>query len=222
LVISKETPDIHVKWFKTHHGHDLNPGHIGLTSPEKMDIARQLKIGVPKRKVLQNLQEDFPSHPDLIRPIHLTKMIDLHNIMKKYNVDGDVKLDPNDAISVDAMVKKIELNKDYGVLIYKAQGIVSEDYPGVPANEFLLAYMSETQENMLKTYGGNIICVDGTHGMNGYGIEMSTLMVIDDEFQGFPVLFFYHTSKHTDIYTLLFEKLKERTGGIQCKVFIVR
>jgi len=89
-VCTKKT-EIIVKWHKTHQGHDLHPGHIGLSSPEKMDIARQLKMGVPKRKVLQNIQEDFPDHPDLVRPIHLTKIYNLHNIMKKYSIERNVR-----------------------------------------------------------------------------------------------------------------------------------
>jgi hypothetical protein len=42
---------------------------------------------------------------------------------------------------------------------------------------------------MLRTYGTEIICIDGTHGTNAYGFELSTIVVLDDQHQGFPVLF---------------------------------
>lgn len=33
------------------------------------------------------------------------------------------------------------------------------------------------------------ICIDGTHGMNAYGFELITLLVLDDIREGFPCAF---------------------------------
>ncbi|KAJ8970809.1 hypothetical protein NQ314_001022 [Rhamnusium bicolor] len=39
---------------------------------------------------------------------------------------------------------------------------------------------------MLKTFGKNTVCVDSTHGLNGYDFELTTVMIIDEFGEGFP------------------------------------
>jgi len=41
--------------------------------------------------------------------------------------------------------------------------------------------MDPGQRHLLKKFRqGNVVCLDGTHGLNGYYFELVTLMVIDD------------------------------------------
>jgi hypothetical protein len=40
--------------------------------------------------------------------------------------------------------------------------------------------MNKSQKVMFKEFGNNILAVDGTHGLNGYDFELTTLMVIDE------------------------------------------
>jgi hypothetical protein len=85
-----------------------------------------------------------------------------------------VKLDQNDALSVDATVRKLVQDGDHGVFIYKQQGVLNSEFPYLSKDELVLGHMTERQETMLKLFGGNVICMDRTHGTNCYVLKMTT------------------------------------------------
>ena len=61
------------------------------------------------------------------------------------------------------------------------------------------------QVHMLNKYGVNsTICVDYTHGTNVYDIQLTTVMVIDDHGEGFPVAFCYSNHMHTEAMEVFF------------------
>lgn len=37
--------------------------------------------------------------------------------------------------------------------------------------------MNDAQCSMLEMYGGNIVCIDGTHGLNAYNFELVTAVL---------------------------------------------
>lgn len=49
--------------------------------------------------------------------------------------------------------------------------------------------MNEAQKEMLRKYGQDAVCIDGTHGLNKYNFELITLLVLDNLRQGFPCAF---------------------------------
>nr|CAH7725069.1 unnamed protein product [Callosobruchus chinensis] len=57
--------------------------------------------------------------------------------------------------------------------------------------------MNKSQEFMLKNYGGNIITVDSTHGLNPYDFELTTLLVLDEFGEGFPTACMFTNRKDT-------------------------
>ncbi|GFS68422.1 MULE domain-containing protein [Trichonephila clavipes] len=79
--------------------------------------------------------------------------------------------------------------------------------------------MNDAQCEMLKKYVSHI-CIDGTHGTNGYDFELITLLILDDMRQGFPCSFFI--SNRTDYFVLeiFFAKIKEKVGEICPTVFM--
>jgi len=213
--VVEDNDGLHVTYHKTH-SHGVEPGRIGLTSPQKRNIARKVEEGVPKQLVLQKLRGEATE----LNRARLGNMQDIYNIARKYNLNSEVRLDENDARSLHLTIQQLRNEGDEGVFLYKPSGVISDEYPGVSKDDFLMAYMSKSQEHMLSTYGSDIICMDGTHGTNAYGIELSSLVVLDDQHQGFPVLFFYHNNKSEETYKILFRKLKERVGEISCRIFM--
>jgi hypothetical protein len=206
-----------VVFIKTHSGHANTPSSVGLVSPQKKDIAEQLMQGVPKHKILDKIRTRMLKENGVDR-LSLSHMQDIKNIARKFNINSDVKLDENDALSVAATVKKLQMEGDNGVFFYQPQGLTLVEYPELKQDDFVLAYMSLAQEELLRMFGSSIICIDGTHGTNAYGFEMTTLITIDDQHQGFPTVFFFHSSKSEAMYEIFFRKLKDRVGQIQCKV----
>jgi len=67
-------------------------------------------------------------------------------------------------------MQEVRSDGDDGVFLDKRIGVISEKCPGV-SKDNIMAYLSKSQEHMISTYGSDIICMDGTHGTNAYGIE---------------------------------------------------
>nr|CAI5865483.1 unnamed protein product [Callosobruchus analis] len=55
--------------------------------------------------------------------------------------------------------------------------------------DFALGFMNSVMEEKLKRFS-NIICMDGTHGTNRKGLDLTIVLIKDDRNAGFPVAFF--------------------------------
>ena len=152
-------------------------------------LIRQLVQGIPPRSILDDTRQSV--NVNLTRK-HLTSRKDIVNIRQAYGIStssiNNIQTHAVDSASVGSWVddmKKLEV--DNPVLLYKEQGVEMED-AGV--NDFVLAIMSPIQRRMLQRFGSDRICVDSTHGMTGYDFELTTLLVVDEYDEGFPVAFF--------------------------------
>jgi len=77
------------------------------------------------------------------------------------------------------------------------------------------------QRHMLQKFEqGNVDCLDGTHGLNGYDFELVTLMVIDDFGSEFPCCFMYTNLKDAKVYTVMFTIINDVTGIIKPQTFM--
>ncbi|XP_050303264.1 uncharacterized protein LOC126741036 [Anthonomus grandis grandis] len=82
--------------------------------------------------------------------------------------------------------------------------------------EFVLIIMTAAQCEMLKIYGTDCICIDGTHGMNNYDFELITLLVVDDIRQGFPCSFLVSNRSDKQVLKIFFHFVKSRLGTALC------
>lgn len=77
------------------------------------------------------------------------------------------------------------------VLYYKSQD--ENDWIGeqgiLSKHDFALILMTNFQQEILKKFGHNKICVDGTHGTNAYDIQLYTVVTVDEFESGCPVAF---------------------------------
>ncbi|GFW53368.1 MULE domain-containing protein [Trichonephila clavipes] len=124
----------------------------------------------------------------------------------------------NDAIGVDMWVKKVS-GPDSPAIYYKPQGESSEDIP-LEKDDFLLVLMNSAQSEILQKFGNNIVCMDSTHGTNGYNFLLSTILVIDDKCEGFPVCFIILNKQDHVIFQYALTKIKECGLNIEAKVFM--
>ncbi|GFU25905.1 uncharacterized protein NPIL_413441 [Nephila pilipes] len=91
-------------------------------------------------------------------------------------------MDTNEFVSVGKWVHSLQGREDSPVILFKDQNIYDEDlYPGLKAEDFLLVIMNSCQREMLNFYGNDTICLDFTHGMNVYGFDLATILVLDDK-----------------------------------------
>ncbi|GFT79675.1 hypothetical protein NPIL_229361 [Nephila pilipes] len=62
---------------------------------------------------------------------------------------------------------------------------------------------------MLNVYGNDTICLDFTQGMNAYGFDLATVLVLDDKREGFPAAFILSNWQDSKVLSLAFVALME-------------
>lgn len=204
-----------LKLIETHFGHESELVYLQLTQSEKKKIAEKLAMKIPLDVILDDVRDSISK----LERIHLLDKQDLRNIEKSFNLNCDIQKDSDDGLSVDIWVKQLEQSDDC-ILLYKPQGVILQDVPDLKSEDFVLIIMNEVQKEMLKKYGSDCICVDGTHGMNSYQFELFTLMVIDDIREGFPCAFFFCNRSDEGALSIFFKYIKSAVGSITANVFM--
>lgn len=80
--------------------------------------------------------------------------------------------------------------------------------------------MNKVQREMLLKHGDKCVCMDATHGLNPYQFEMTSIMVLDDIYQGFPCAFIFSNRTDQEMLEICLEKVRNAVGSpIHPKVF---
>lgn len=188
-----------------------------LTKPEKESIAQKIAEKIPFNHILDEIRNSVVN--ETLKRVHLTNRKDLYNIESSYHLGHPPTWHKNDAVSVDALVNSMKSHGEC-VLFYKPQEVVCDDYPELKYEDFLLIIMTNTQAEILKKYGHDIICIDGTHGTNNYDFELHTLMVVDELREGFPCSFFISNRSDQGILNIFFMEVRNKLGPISCRIFM--
>lgn len=202
----------------THVGHKTDLAHLPLSRDQRESMATDVASKVPFDAILENVRSTV-SGQDLER-IHLLTKQDLYNIEAEFGLNNESVRHSNDATSVDAWVAEESKSTDSCVLLYKPQNENIEEHNSFKENDFALGIMTPAQEEILKKFGHDCICIDGTHGLNAYDFEVVTLMVIDDMRQGFPCAFFICNRIDKETIGAFLKSIKERVGILQPSVFM--
>jgi len=68
---------------------------------------------------------------------------------------------------------------------------------------------------MLKTFGNDkVVCIDSTHGTNAYDFSLTTVIVVDELGEGYPVAWCLSNRTDTALLTYFFQAVKEKSGAI--------
>ena len=207
-----------VNFCSTHYGHtpEEDVMHLRLPKDFKLAVFNKLLQGVTIDRILDDIR-DSVDEGGLKRCHHSTKK-DIQNIKRVCNVDG-VQKHSNDYTSVAAWVEELKSMEFCPVIAFKPQGVSSER-EGVKDNDFLLALQTQFQLEMMKAFGGNVICVDATHSTNYYEYLLVTVMVVDDFGEGIPVAWAITTREDTCMLAYFFLELRKRTGPLSTQVFM--
>jgi len=138
--------------------------------------------------------------------IHLLEKRDLYNIIRDYKINNNsIKQHENDFVSVQLWVEQMKQQKDgkNPILYLKHQG-QEDSKSNLSKDDFFLVIMTNFQAEMLLQFGNNKICIDGTHGLNSYNIQLYTLLVVDEYDNGVPGAFCSSNKSDTATYKLFF------------------
>ena len=225
---------IEVKYMAKHfcHTNIINQlGHLRLHETERKWLAGKLAQNIPIEIILRDIRLDLDV---ALERSHIVTKQDLRNIQQAFHLNRPERFHSNDATSVHALVKHYEGESKSPIILYKRQGSdvldICHEGRQIPSqhhqcleNDFLFGMMDDAQCDMLQRYGSgemSVICVDSTHGTNGYDFHLTTVMVLDSNRQGFPVAFLYSNRETEQIFKLFFESIKAKSGIIRSNAFM--
>jgi len=132
---------------------------------------------------------------------------DIVNVCRQYGVSptsttGMGSLPNDDIISVETIVNAGK--EDGSILFYKPQ---QSPYFPLQDDDFVLVIQSDYQRAMFEQYGSDRVCMDSTHGTTGYDFNLTSVFVVDEMEQGFPVAFCISTRVNHETMVLFFKSL---------------
>ncbi|KAH7937582.1 hypothetical protein HPB49_013284 [Dermacentor silvarum] len=102
------------------------------------------------------------------------------------NIINHERLHSNDYISVQLWVERMHAEKDNPVLFFKHQGQPDKadilDRPPhdlLDEKDFMLAIMTEPQQELFKKLGTDRVCIDGTHGTTGKHFRCTHFLITE-------------------------------------------
>lgn len=168
------------------------------------------------QRILDDIRNSYDG--GTVERIHLLEKRDMYNIKRDFRIDYSTKWHTDDAVSVRLWVQKMKATNPCPVLFFKDQG---EEHDVLQNDDFMLVIMNEFQEKQLIEFGGDKICIDGTHKMNNYHFQLFTLVVVNDYGNGMPVAFCFSNKGETKIFELFFESVKSQLQfPIKANVFM--
>ena len=193
---------------KTHYDHQLRLGHLRLSKGHREYVASKLMQGVSHQHIFDQIRDGL--HEKYER-IHIISMKDIRNIEKAFGLRGNER-HKDDATSVGLWVEEMKRSDNNPVLLYKAQG---EKDSFLHKDDFVLALQTPFQAYMLKTFGnGKVVCIDSTHGTNAYDFSLTTVVVVDELGEGYPVAWCLSNRTDTELLTHFFQSVKDKSGLI--------
>ncbi|XP_056638648.1 uncharacterized protein LOC130446417 [Diorhabda sublineata] len=206
-----------VTFIGTHIGHDNNLKHLSLTPLERENIARKLSMKIPFDQILDNIKDS--SSDSSQQRIHLLTRKDLYNIQASFNLSSKTVRHKNITVNIDAFIKQLQISNEC-ILYYKPNGVYAEDVAELKLDDFLLIIMTPAQLDLLIKYGHDCICLNGTHGVKKFDLELNTLMILDELREGFPCAFLISNRLDLQVLSLFFSKIKSKVGIIKPKIFM--
>uniref|UniRef100_A0A0A9VWY5 Putative zinc finger transcription factor protein 17 n=1 Tax=Lygus hesperus TaxID=30085 RepID=A0A0A9VWY5_LYGHE len=208
-----------VLFCKSHFGHEMKLAHIPIPSPVRRKVASQIASKVPLDSVLEETQTTLSGE---LRREHLISMQDFHNIVRDFGLNCEVIRHSDDSTSVEAWVESQNAlpSDESSVLFYKAKGSKSPQFPQLKESDFMLAIMTLGQKEILEAFGHDVICLDSTHGTNGFRYKLTTLLVLDEFRQGFPCAFLITDRNDHEGVEVFLNRIKEKVGTLNCRVLM--
>ncbi|XP_050506252.1 uncharacterized protein LOC126884365 [Diabrotica virgifera virgifera] len=210
VCILPENGNVKINFIQTHIGHDNDLGHLNITKNEKIEIASKIASKIPLVCILDEIRDSVTNNK--LERMHILTRKDLHNISQTFNLNSDGIRHKNEVISIESWIEEA---KNSGIILYyKPQGALCNDFPCLKNEDFLLIVMHPGQLEVLDKYSEDVICIDGTHGLNAHDFELTTLLILDDMREGFPCCFMIGNRSDEEIMTIFFMKIKENLGRV--------
>ncbi|XP_044762128.1 uncharacterized protein LOC123319303 [Coccinella septempunctata] len=211
---------VKVTFCGTHIGHTTDVTHLHLTAAERQIIAEKIAMNIPFKDILDSMK-DSVSESDFKR-IHMLSKKDLYNIKSSFHLSSPVAKTPKPPAENVAFETWIEDTKKNGdcIMFHKPQGRTIEEHPTLKPEDFVLMIMNQTQRDKLRKFGHESVCVDRSFDLNSHQFELVSLLVLNENEEGYPCAFLISNRSDLEIMTLFFHFIKVNAGCVEAKVFM--
>ena len=205
-------------------------GYLRFSESDRQWFISRLALQIPFSVIIQEARSNINNQ---LERKHIVSKRDLIHIAKSIGVYKPKCRDADDGMSIDSWVRSYMSNDSSPFILYKRQGEQSFDIPpddacikdntGLLNEDFLLGYMDSAQCEMLRRFGTgdlSVVCVDSTHGTNIYHFLLTTVMILDNNRQGFPVAFLFSTRETECVLKLFFRAIRSQVGIISVNSFM--
>lgn len=169
---------------ETHYGHGMQIEHLRLSKSEREKIAGQLKMGITQDRILDDIRNSLTSTS--LDRVHLLSKKDIANIEQLFGLTS-IERHRDDATSVAMFLEEMESTGNPSPILYNkfqkepATNCLKED-------DMMIVVQTSLQAELMKSCtNGKIVCMDSTHGTNGYGFYLISILVVDEFGEGVPV-----------------------------------
>jgi hypothetical protein len=216
-----------VKWTKTHCGHELNPFDIRLTEEQRTFTTSLLEVGLHSDKVQKHIRQNVT--PSKLKKQSLTSIRDVNNCRRSTTLDTQKgRLHQEDAISVDVWaLHNLMQTSNIIVLKYKPQEEVQDneaddEIDGLKKQDFVLVFMSNWQKEVARRIKDmdNIICMDGTYGLEGYKFNFNLLVVRNAYYRAVPIAQMYSTRETLNFIEIFLKSVRDEVGKLKATHFM--
>jgi len=179
-----------------------------------MYIGGMISKGTPFDDILDSVRDSLSSSTEMSR-LHLLVRKDLQNIARDIR---SMKLrHMKDAETVRTWVEMCRQEKSDLVRFIKYHGeeaVDALDSVKIALDEFMIVLMNDVQVYMLQQYGHHRVnCMDSIHGANLYDFHLTTLTIVDDYGEVFPVAFCISSQVDKPAMEVFLENVRTAIGG---------
>jgi len=187
--------------------------HVGLSQSERRKLAGMISKGIPFDDILNNVRDSLSSLE--MSRLHLVVRRDLLNIAHEFHL-SKIQHKKDAAIVRDWVDMCRQENSDLVRFIkYQGEEVMDDSQDErIALDDFMIVLMNNVQVYMLQQYGHHRVnCMDSTRGMNVYDFQLTTLMIIDDYGEVFPVAFCISSKVDTRVMEVFLKNVRTAIGG---------
>ncbi|GFU69233.1 MULE domain-containing protein [Trichonephila clavipes] len=123
-------------------------------------------------------------------------------------------------VALATTTTEMKNNGENCIVYFKEQGQSGNDYC-LKDEDFVLVIMTDFQKEMIKKFGKDKICIDGTHGLNSYDFNSYSVLVVDEHKNGIPVAFCFSNRSTEEVFRIYFSAIKNAVGKIETTTFMI-
>uniref|UniRef100_T1J170 C2H2-type domain-containing protein n=1 Tax=Strigamia maritima TaxID=126957 RepID=T1J170_STRMM len=210
-IINSKTNATEVEYVVNHVGHIQELDHLFLTKSERQWIAHKLEQGVDISNILDTVRGTQSGDKNRL---HLLTRKDVLNI-NKTTVKSKHK------VNIDDWFNSIDKNNpEKVVLFYKPQDAVTETFPQLESDDFVLMLMNEYQADVFRQFAGQTVSISTVQGKYLYGVHMTVVTVMDADHSAVPVAFMFSSRVDEDTLRAFFIVLQTEIGSISTQIFV--